>query len=82
MAPYYAVQPVLLPFQDLMKQNMKFYWDEVLQKLFEKSREVIADEVLKGIYSFEVGSWTGVLLTGAGVALVMSWHRSTVSARR
>ena len=77
VAPYYAVQPVLLPFRDLLNKNMKFYWDEVLQKLFEESREVISDEVLKGIYSFEV-----CLLTGAGVALVMSWCGSTVSEQR
>ena len=55
VAPYYAVQPVLLPFCELLKKDKKFYWDEFLQRLFKESREVIADEVLKGVYSFEVG---------------------------
>ena len=77
VAPYYAVQPVLLPFRDLLKKNAKFYWDEVLHRVFEQSREVIAEEVLKGIYSFEVGRWTGVLTdwckSGIGYVLVQKY---------
>ena len=48
VSPYYAVQQKLLPFRELLKKNARFYWDEVLQKLFEETREVIANEVVRG----------------------------------
>ena len=77
VAPYYAVQPVLQPFRELLRKNVKFYWDEVLQSLFEQSREVIADEVIKGVYSFEVGRWTCVMTdwcrSGIGYMLVQKY---------
>ena len=32
---YYATQPHLAPFRELMKKNTKWYWDDVLQQLFD-----------------------------------------------
>ena len=62
VSPYYSVQQKLLAFREFFKKNARFYWDEVLQKLFEETREVIANKVVKGVYSFEVERWTGVLI--------------------
>ena len=49
VSPYYATQPELQPFRDLLKKNSVFYWDEVLGRLFKESKNKIADKVLKGI---------------------------------
>ena len=61
VSPFYATQPELLPFRELLKKNSVFYWDGVLQKLFDESKNKIADKVLEGITRFEVGRWTGLL---------------------
>ena len=61
VSPFYAIQPELLPFRELLKKNSVFYWDGVLQKLFEESKTKIANNVLEGITRFEVGRWTGLL---------------------
>ena len=81
VAPNYAVQPVLLPFRELLKKDKKFYWDEVLQRFFEEFREVIADEVLKGVYSYEVGRWTAILTdwykSGIGYVMAQKYCKCT-----
>ena len=46
---YYAASPKLAPFRELLKKNVKWYWDDVLQDIFEESRAVIAEEIIKGI---------------------------------
>ena len=51
VSPYYCVQPHLQPFR---------YWDGVLQRLFEESREHINREVLKGIELFDKSRWTAL----------------------
>ena len=42
---YYATQPHIAPFRELMKKNPKWYWNDVLQKLFEESRIYISKEI-------------------------------------
>ena len=44
-----------------MKKNLVFYWDEILQKLFEETKNRIAYKVLEGITLFEVGRLTGLM---------------------
>ena len=77
VSPYYATQPELQPFRDLLKKNSVFYWDEILQKLFEETKNRIADKVLEGITLFEVGRWTGVMTDwckqGLGYMLVQKY---------
>ena len=77
VSPYYATQPELQPFRDLLKKNSLFYWDEILQKLFEESKNRIADKVLEGITLFEVGRWTGLMTDwckqGIGYMLVQKY---------
>ena len=48
VAPYYAVQPHLQPFRELLKKGSRWYWDNCLQELFQESRIVIAEEILMG----------------------------------
>ena len=35
VAPYYAVKPHLAPFRELLKKGNEWYWDSVLQRLFQ-----------------------------------------------
>ena len=44
-----------------MKKNTTCYWDEVLEKLFEESREHIANSVMKGITRYDKERWTAVI---------------------
>ena len=48
----------MAPFRDLLKRNLKFYWDEHLENLFPKSRKVIVEKVQEGVKAFEVGRKT------------------------
>ena len=74
VAPYYAVQPHLLPFRDLMKKNSLWYWDGPLQRLFEETKVVIAQEVTNGITRYDIDRWTSLLTdwSKTGVGFTMS----------
>ena len=74
VAPYYAVQPHLQPFRELLKKGSRWYWDNRLQELFQESRIVIAKEILDGITRFEVGRWKGLMTE----ILPMSTDHTTV----
>ena len=50
----YATQPHLAPFRELMKKNTKWYWDDVLQQLFDQSRAFIAKELQEGITRYDI----------------------------
>ena len=69
VAHFYSTTPELQPFRDLLKKTTAFYWDGVLQRLFEESKNRIADMVLEGITRFQVGKWT---------ALMTDWCKSGV----
>jgi hypothetical protein len=58
--PYYCVQTHLQPFRELLKKKAPWYWDGLLQRLFEESREHIIMEVLKGKELFDKTKWTAV----------------------
>ena len=60
VSPYYSVQPQLQPFRELMKKSSKWYWDKVLQKLFEESRVNISEAVLEGITRYDKDKWKAV----------------------
>ena len=60
VAPFYSVLEHLNPFRELLKKNTTWYWDDVLQRLFEESREQISKEVLEGITRFDKTRWTAV----------------------
>ena len=60
VAPHYCIRPYLEPFRELLKKNTPWYWDGVLQGLFEESREHISKLVLEGITRFDKTRWTAV----------------------
>ena len=42
------------PFRDLIKPNQKFYWDSVLDNLFESSKTVLINLVKDGVQSYDI----------------------------
>jgi hypothetical protein len=60
VSSYYYVKPHLQAFRELLKKKIPWYWDGVLQRLFEESREHISKEVLNGIELFVKTRWTGL----------------------
>ena len=44
-----------------MKKNTKWYWDDVLQQLFEQSRAFIAEQIQEGITRYDTTKWTAVM---------------------
>ena len=60
VSSYYYVKPHLQAFRELLKKKIPWYWDGVLQRLFEESGEQISKEVLKGIELFVKTRWTGL----------------------
>ena len=51
----FSMAEEMLPYRDLLKAGVKWYWDETLDTLFAKSKEVIVQLVEKGVRSFEIG---------------------------
>ena len=43
----------MLPFRQLLKQGSSFAWTESLNKAFEESKQVIADEIQHGVRIFD-----------------------------
>ena len=65
---------MVTPFRNLLKCDMKFYWENHLEELFLKSYKVIMEKVKEGIKAFKIGwetmlvvdwSETGVFHAGA-----------------
>ena len=63
----------MAPFRNLLKRNVKFYWDDHLLEQFLKSCKVIVEAVKEGVKAFEieqetmlVGDWSE---TGVGFML-------------
>ncbi len=84
VSPFYATQPKLLPFRALLSQSTPWYWDEVLDKLFVDTCELIAREVEKGIQSFDPTKRTCILTdwckTGMGYVITQK-HCSCAEIR-
>ena len=74
VAPYYAVQPHLLPFRELLKKGSIWYWDNNLTNIFEKTKAHIADSIIDGITRFDLGRWTAVMTdwSKVGIGYIMS----------
>ena len=49
----YAISPIMQPFRDLIKPNVKFYWDSTLDELFQKSKQGIIQSVKEVVQTFE-----------------------------
>ena len=50
----YSISNIMQPFRDLIKHNNKFYWDDVLTRLFHDSKALLIDAVKEGIRSFDI----------------------------
>ena len=54
----YSMAEDMKPFRDLVKSKSQFFWDEALDKLFERSKEVIIEKSIQGIKTFDVDKAT------------------------
>ena len=54
MAWAYATSPLMKPFRDLIKPNMKFAWNETLDKLFHETNQLLVEKCTEGIRAFEM----------------------------
>lgn len=52
----FSQSTTMAPFRDLLskKSRKKFYWDDELSRLFEKSKETIVNLIREGVCSFEL----------------------------
>ena len=48
----------MFPIRELLQQKKKFYWDETLTVLFEKSKEDIIAKIENGVKIFEINRHT------------------------
>ena len=69
----FSVAEKMAPFRELLKPNIKFYWDDQLQKLFEDSKEEIVKAVQHGVKLFDPKRKTSLSAdwskTGTGFSL-------------
>ena len=49
----YSISPIMQPFRTLVKHNSRFYWDDILDKLFSESKKLLLSAVQDGIRSFD-----------------------------
>ena len=54
----YSISSIMQPFRGLIKPNIKFYWDDTLDKLFKSSKASIISKVKEGVQSFNVNKRT------------------------
>ena len=66
---FYAAQPKLHPFRELLKKDTPWYWDEHLDNLFSQVKAVIADKIETGVKTFDLSR---------PVALLTDWSKSGV----
>ena len=81
VAPFYAAKPHLLPFRDLLKKNSRWYWDHILQELFDEAKKTIASKVIEGLTRFQLDRETGLITDwskfGVGFILVQKYCQCT-----
>ena len=54
----FSITAELQPFRDLLKPRRSFYWDDNLQKLFDKSKNNIVEKVKHGVRLFDPEKYT------------------------
>ena len=62
----FAVAQTMAPFRHLLSSKVPFYWSEELQSAFEKSKEEIIQQCMKGVRTFSLTAPT---------ALATDWSR-------
>ena len=48
----YANSDIMAPFRELLRKNVKFYWDDTLDRIFEQSKREIVEQVKDGVKMF------------------------------
>jgi hypothetical protein len=83
----FSQSAVMAPFRDLLskKKHTKFYWDEELDRTFEKSKETIVNLIKDGVCSFELDRVTCLSTdwskTGIGYTLCQKHCRCPADAQ-
>ena len=54
----YSMTEDMKPFRDLVKSKAQFFWDDTLDKLFQKSKEIIIEKAVHGIKTFDIEKTT------------------------
>ena len=54
----YSMTDAMQPFRDLVKPKAKFYWDDTLNNVFQKSKDVIIEKAIEGIKTYDIGKTT------------------------
>ena len=56
-----AVAPRLLPFRELLKNSVPWYWDRKMDEVFTHTKKLLADKVEEGIQSVDPSRVTALL---------------------
>jgi hypothetical protein len=69
----FAQNRIMDPFRDLMKKNQRFYWDDTLEALFQRSKTEIVRQAEEGVRTYDLLKPTCLTTdwckTGLGFAL-------------
>ena len=49
---------IMAPFRDLLKKGQKFYWDDTLETLFQKSKDEIVNQAKEGVLAYDLNKPT------------------------
>ena len=68
-----AVAPRLLPFRELLKDKVPWFWDKRMDEMFTHTKHLLADKVEEGIKSYDPARVTALLTDWCkhGVGFVM-----------
>ena len=50
----FALNRIMEPFRDLAKKGRKFYWDDTLDTLFQKSKEEVIRQAEEGVRTYDI----------------------------
>ena len=54
MAYSFSMTEEMAPFRDLLKLNRQFYWDSMMDDLFEQAKAQIVEKVKESVKRFEM----------------------------
>ena len=77
---YTSMTDKMRAFRDLLKPKMAFYWDQLLQQLFDESKQHIVKAIQQGVRIFEKGEKHVWQQIGQKMALGSSCCRNTAPA--
>ena len=54
----YSIGPIMEPFRELVKHNNNFYWDANLDQIFSQSKDILIQQILERIRTFDTSRTT------------------------